>query len=120
MDCQIACQAKGEADCEAQLQGGCTAQCDSPQGAYFCDSNYVDNGGNLAACEQAIDAFIKAHIQASASGSSNCANGVCNAEGQASCKCSRIAPTDATNAQAFTMAGLAFAAIAARRRSRRS
>lgn len=120
MDCQIACQAKGEADCEAQLQGGCTAQCDSPDGALFCDSNFVDNGGNLAACKQAIDDFIKAHIQAEASGNANCTGNTCEANGQASCKCSRIAPTDATNAQAFTIAGLAFAAIAARRRSRRS
>jgi hypothetical protein len=120
MDCQIACQASGEANCEAQLQGGCTAQCDSPDGAFFCDGSFVDNGGKLAECKAAIDAFIKAHVTAMASGSSSCTGNTCEAEGKASCKCSRIAPTDATNAGAFTIAGLAFAGIVARRRSRRS
>lgn len=116
MDCQINCQAQGYADCQTQLQGGCTAQCSKPEGALFCDGNFVDSGGNLAACQAAIKSFIDAHLHAEASGS--CSGNTC--EGKASCKCSRIAPTDATNAQAFTLAGLAAAAVLARRRSRRS
>jgi hypothetical protein len=120
MDCQIKCQAQGFAECQSSFKGGCEAECDDPKGALFCNSNYVDKGGNAQACIDALNAILKSHVDLSATGSANCANGVCNAEGQASCKCSRIAPTDATNAQAFTIAGLAFAAIAARRRSRRS
>jgi hypothetical protein len=120
MDCQIDCQSKGFVDCQSKLTGGCEGQCDEPNGALFCDSQFVDNNGNFEACKTAIEGFIKSHVQVSASGTSNCANGTCEAQGQASCKCSRIAPTDATNAQAFTVAGLAAAAILARRRSRRS
>jgi hypothetical protein len=119
MDCQIRCQSRGYAQCQSRLQGGCTAQCSQPEGALFCDSNYVDHGGNLAECKAAIDAFIKAHIQASASGNANCEGNTCTAEGKAACKCSRVAPTPPTNFGAFTVAGLTALAIAARRRSRR-
>lgn len=119
MDCQIQCQSQGYLDCQTQLQGGCTANCTRPEGALFCDGNFVDDGGHLAQCEQAIKDFIAAHFQASASGSADCSGNTCQAQGQASCKCSRIAPTDATNTQAFTIAGLAAASILARRRVRR-
>lgn len=115
MDCQIQCQSQGYAECESRLQGGCTAECSKPEGALFCDTNYVDHGGNLAACEAAIKDFIDAHLQASASGS--CSGNTC--EGKAACKCSRVAPTPPTNFGAFTLAGLTALAIAARRRSRR-
>ena len=119
MDCQIKCQSQGFAQCQQSLTGGCQTQCTQPSGALFCDGQFVDTGGNFAACKAAIDDFINAHLQVMASGTSNCSGNTCEAQGQASCKCSRIAPTDATNAGAFTIAGFAAAAIAARRRSRR-
>jgi hypothetical protein len=119
LKCQFDCQARGFAACESKLQGGCTAQCSQPEGALFCNTDYVDHGGNLAACEAAIKSFIAAHVQASASGSTNCEGNTCTAEGKAACKCSRVAPTPPTNFGAFTVAGLTALAIAARRRSRR-
>ena len=119
MDCQIQCQSQGYAACEARLQGGCEAECSKPEGAFFCDSSYVDHGGKLAECKAAIQSFIEAHIQASASGSTNCEGNTCSAEGKAACKCSRVAPTPPTNFGAFTVAGLTALAIAARRRSRK-
>lgn len=119
MDCQIDCQAKGMAECQTNLQGGCEVQCDDPEGALFCNGNYIDHNGNLQECIAALDAFLKAHVDASASYSGSCEGNTCTAEGKAACKCSRVAPTPPTNFGAFTVAGLAALAIAARRRSRK-
>jgi MYXO-CTERM domain-containing protein len=44
IDCQIDCQADGFAECEAMLEGGCEAQCEKPEGAIFCDGQFVDAG----------------------------------------------------------------------------
>src|SRR5438105_1420269 len=50
VDCDVSCQATGYANCEAMLTGGCQAQCTTPQGALFCDGQYVDTGNNLQQC----------------------------------------------------------------------
>lgn len=116
MDCQIQCQASGLAECKTNLQGGCEVECDQPEGALFCNSSYIDRGGNAQECIDALNAFLTSHVDASASGS--CSGNTC--KGEASCKCSRVAPTPPTNFGAFTVAGLTALAIAARRRSRKS
>jgi hypothetical protein len=84
MDCNLKCQGS----CSAKLEGGCETQCSKPEGALFCDGEYVDQGGNAQECIDAIEAFIKAHVDVSARGSAECAKGVCTAEGSASCSCS--------------------------------
>jgi MYXO-CTERM domain-containing protein len=116
MDCQINCQADGYAKCEGTLQGGCQAACDKPQGALFCDGEYVDDNGNLQSCIDALDKFLKEHVDASASGS--CTDNSCTGEAQASCKCSTPARGDAGTPAGLAAAAFAALAVAARRRRR--
>jgi hypothetical protein len=44
VDCDISCTSDGYAECEADIQGGCVAHCEEPEGALFCDGQYVDHG----------------------------------------------------------------------------
>ena len=60
VDCDVSCQATGYANCEAMLTGGCQAQCTTPQGALFCDGQYVDTGNNLQQC---ISTIMQGSIQ---------------------------------------------------------
>jgi hypothetical protein len=90
LSCQVDCQSQSYASCTTRLQGGCTADCQKPDGALFCDGNYVDHGGNLNDCIAAIEAAIPIKVDASARGTASCSGNSCMAEGdaQASAKCS--------------------------------
>jgi hypothetical protein len=60
--CQGECHAKANLDCEIQCQGGCSAQltggckadCQAPQGALFCDGQYV-TVDNIDDCSAFVD-----------------------------------------------------------------
>ena len=86
-----------------------------------CDGEFVDNGGNAKACLDAITAW-KDSIRASASGSAQCSNGECTAEGEASCECSAVpgggsdSPTFANVSALLGAGALAFGAVLRRRR----
>ena len=54
VDCQADCQAKGFVDCEARLDGGCKLDCESSEGALFCDGQWVDHDNNLDQCIDAL------------------------------------------------------------------
>lgn len=82
-DCQIDCQGELYAECETDIEGGCEIDCESEEGALFCDGNYVDHGGNLEMCIDAIEAAIDIEVEASSSGEASCDEGVCRAEGEA-------------------------------------
>jgi hypothetical protein len=87
--CQTNCQGEGFVDCQAELQTGkCDVQCMDPEGAVFCDGQFVDSGGNARKCLDAIDAYLEAHFHVQASGTSSCNHGSCEAEGKVSCHCS--------------------------------
>ena len=61
-DCKAKCSASCDAsctvqanvdcsvDCSVMLEGGCKARCEEPQGALFCDGQYVDIVGNTQDC----------------------------------------------------------------------
>ncbi len=85
LDCQFSCQSEFSASCEAELEGGCKVACEDPDGALFCDGQYVDHGGKLAECVAALDAILNLEVDASASAS--CSNGSCSAEAEASISC---------------------------------
>jgi hypothetical protein len=84
--CQIDCQAKLEGSCKADLQGGCKAQCQKPEGALFCDGQYVDAGNNLRSCIDALNAYL--NVKVSGSASAECQGNACTAEAEDSATCS--------------------------------
>ena len=116
MDCQTQCQANGFGSCKANLQGGCTAQCESPDGAVFCDGQFVDNGGHAQQCVDALKAYLASHVVATASGSSSCDNGTCQAQGKASVSCQFAPASGGFGGEGAVLAGLALAAGVVRRR----
>lgn len=91
--CQAECQGKLNVDCEANLQGGCEAKCSRPEGAIFCDGQFVDDNGNAQACMDAISAWLQANIDAHASASAECSGGSCEAAADAGCSLGMISPS---------------------------
>jgi hypothetical protein len=91
IDCQVGCQRRGYVDCTARVQGGCEVACREPDGALFCDGQYVDHDGNLDACAAAIRQALSIEVDVTATGSaeSDCSGNTCagSAEGSASASC---------------------------------
>ncbi|MFP6684135.1 MAG: hypothetical protein VB934_05450 [Polyangiaceae bacterium] len=84
IDCQIDCQA----GCAAELTGGCELECSKPEGALFCDGQYIDHGGNLDACVNALRDLLD--IEVSGYASASCDNGECSAEAGGSVSCATV------------------------------
>jgi hypothetical protein len=80
LTCQLDCQADLQVECEADLQGGCEVQCSQPQGALFCNGNYVAYD-DVEACLLALAEELNIEV----SGSASCEDGSCQAEGSISC-----------------------------------
>ena len=116
VDCDIQCTSDGYAECEASLEGGCKGHCEAPEGALFCDGQYVDYGNNLEECTAALQAVF--NIKASASSSGSCDNNSCEGEAEASASCSVVPGVSGSSAAGFMLAGLGLAAFASRRRRR--
>jgi len=78
--CDASCQVKTNVDCHvkcsADLQGGCTAACDTPKGALFCDGQYVDVPGSVDDC---INYLEGRGLKVSVSGSCDVTSGTCMA-----------------------------------------
>jgi hypothetical protein len=58
------------ADCTVDLQGGCQAKCSQPEGALFCNGQYVDVVGSLQDCLDylsTLEVEVNAHAEAEAS-----------------------------------------------------
>lgn len=85
MDCQLGCQSAGYADCKTDLERDCEVACAKPEGALFCDGQYVDHGGNLDDCIAALRAQLDIEVEASTTGVSPgfCRAGTCEAEAEA-------------------------------------
>ena len=83
--CQIDCQAKLEGSCKADLEGGCRARCEKPEGALFCDGQYVDTGDRLQECIDALKAAY--NIQVEGSASAQCSGNQCTGEAEGSVSC---------------------------------
>lgn len=116
IDCQIDCQAKGYGECKANLEGGCKAKCTAPEGALFCDGQYVDTGNNLSNCIDALNKVLNVKV----SGSAECAGNECKAEGKASASCNFV-PMDArADGAVFALGALGLVGAVAARRRRQS
>jgi hypothetical protein len=73
--CDISCQEMGYASCQSMVTGGCMTQCQQPQGALFCNGQFVNvDTSQLAACEEqlASELSINVNVSASATGSASC------------------------------------------------
>jgi MYXO-CTERM domain-containing protein len=114
-DCQVDCQADFYADCEVRTSGGCKTDCETMKGALFCDGQYVDHDDNLEECIAALEATLDIKVETYAEGSSDCANGMCTAEGEAGVKCS-AAPYAPASAGGLAVFGLLGAVLLRRRR----
>jgi hypothetical protein len=84
--CVVEANLQCNLECQAELQGGCEVECQSPEGALFCDGQYVDHGGNLEKCIAALNAYLEVEVDASSSAA--CEGNSCSAEAQASVRCS--------------------------------
>ncbi|NVB39723.1 hypothetical protein G6O69_17905 [Pseudenhygromyxa sp. WMMC2535] len=72
MDCQIDCQADLYVECQAELQGGCEAQCEQPEGALFCDGQFIEvSEANLDECIDALAALLDIEVEFEASASAS-------------------------------------------------
>lgn len=117
MSCQIDCQATGYAECRTNLQGGCEAQCTKPEGALFCDGQYVDAGNRLEDCLNYLEDVLKIDVQGYARGNANCENGTCTAEGEAGISCATAPPAHTPfDGRAAGFAALGLGLLVARRR----
>lgn len=113
--CNVSCQSEGFVSCKARLEGGCQAECSKPEGALFCDGQYVDHGGNLQECINALKAELNITVKGSAS--AECSGNSCSAEasGSASCAMRQSDPGGNAGLGVLALAGLA-GLVAARRR----
>lgn len=84
LDCQISCQAEGYAGCETRLQGGCEAKCSEPEGALFCDGQFVDVS-NLDQCVADLKALL--NIKVTGYAEAECEGNECTAEAGGSVSC---------------------------------
>lgn len=73
-----------------------------PEGALFCDGQYVDAGDNLQECVAALKALLDIHVYAE--GDAHCEGNTCYAEGRAGCSC---AASGAPGGALTAFAGLA-------------
>ena len=117
-ECQVSCQADGYAKCEGDLKVKCEGECTQPEGALFCDGQYIDHGGKLQDCIASLDAWLKAHVDVTAQGMASCANNSCEAEGEASASCATVPGGPAGGGVALLGMVLAGAAIGRRRAAR--
>ena len=64
-DARVWKEERGLQSC-SELSGGCEAECESPEGALFCDGQYIDHGGNLEECIASLKALFDIDVDVSA------------------------------------------------------
>ncbi|MBW2527825.1 MAG: hypothetical protein JRI23_26830 [Deltaproteobacteria bacterium] len=117
--CEASCTGGCEGSCEVELTGGCEVACQTPEGALFCDGQYVDHNGNMASCIAALNAMLDVEVDASASAA--CGDGACeaSAEGEVTCGGNSIGPKPSSQSLPWYVAGLAALGMAGLLRRRR-
>lgn len=110
--CQIDCQAEGYVQCEADLQGGCEAQCEQPEGALFCNGEWVD-ASDFDQCVADIQATFDIEVTGYANG--ECSGNSCTGEAGCSSSCA-TAPASPDFTFAVVAAGAVGLAAAVGRR----
>lgn len=85
IDCQVGCQSDGYLECTTEVQGSCMAACETEEGALFCDGAYVDHGGNLEECVEALMNLFNIEVEGYAE--AMCEGNSCTAEAGGSVGC---------------------------------
>jgi hypothetical protein len=105
MSCQVDCQAKGYVGCTTDLQGGCETACTRPDGALFCDGQYIDAGDQLDQCVADLKSLFQIEVKGYAYGDAQCSNGECTAEGAAGFSCAQDAGAGQSSSSAAGILG---------------
>lgn len=110
LDCQVKCQG----GCVAEVSGGCKVACKTPEGALFCDGQFIDHGGNLKNC---TDALKNCSIEVTVYADAQCAGGTCEAKAGFSCNAAPSSPAGSAPWMALgtVIAGIALSASRRRR-----
>jgi hypothetical protein len=121
MSCQVDCQYDKYVGCETELKGGCEAACSKPDGALFCDGQYVDVGEQLDQCVADLKSLFEIEVTGYAYGDAQCSNGECTAEGHAGCSCAQGVGLGSSSGSALGILGAiaAFGMALGRRKSQR-
>jgi MYXO-CTERM domain-containing protein len=114
LDCQAECQGPQFGECTAELEGGCKVDCNTEEGALFCDGSYIDHGNNLAECRAALRAIFE--IEVRSGGEASCSGNECEASGFLSCSCTTDPDNVGRDTALLTLAGLFLFGVARRRR----
>jgi MYXO-CTERM domain-containing protein len=120
--CQASCESQANVNCgyqcSTELTGGCKTDCQAPEGALFCDGQYV-HVSNVDDCVAYLESEYQIDIQYDASATGQCDETGCYGEADASVSCAAApvgsAPRDAGAIAAMAL-GLGF--VVARRRRR--
>lgn len=121
MSCQVQCQSTGYVDCQTDLQGGCEAACSKPEGALFCDGQYVDVGDQLDQCVADLKSLFDIEVTGYVEGNAQCSGGRCTAEASAGCSCSQgVGAGSSGNAVGILSAIAAFGLALGRRKNQRA
>lgn len=122
--CNGGCRTQANFDCDfacfAELKGGCDVQCSKPEGALFCNGQYV-YASDITECiawlaQQGIN------VDASASGSLSCSGGNCDLDGALDagvCTVASVIGHDTPDAEGLLATMLIGLGIAVGRRRRR-
>jgi hypothetical protein len=102
--------------CESDLQGGCEIACKAPEGAIFCNGEWI-NTDDLDACASAIEDAFTITVTGYAHGS--CSGDSCEAEAGVSAKCSTANPGSEDFNYGFMGLGVVGLGIAAARRRKK-
>ncbi len=119
LDCQASCQAQLSVDCEASLQGGCEANCSRPEGAIFCNGQFVDDNGNAQECLDSIKAWLDANAKFYGTASASCSGSQCEAQANGGCSLGMIAPSSPSGTPYYIAALAALAGIVVGKARRR-
>lgn len=77
MACQVLCQAEGFSACEVATQQRCDESCDEPEGALFCNGQFIEHGDNLEHCVSALREELGIRVVALAETGSDCSGDSC-------------------------------------------
>lgn len=110
LECSLDCRA----ECTGDLQGSCETRCDDPQGAIFCDGQFVD-ADDMQACVDWL-ASQDVEVDGWAEGQVTCDGNECVGTGTAGCTCTTGPGQPGNAAGALFLGAVTLGTIAWRRR----